>query len=130
MLAEATHPYHGQTAAPSLPFYADDPRTTHLPTGMPKSGRVPNVVLECSKLSPSAVLVLLPHLSDWTEDVALCAAVRECLTNALCPTLPTLPTDEQVTSTPQDAISPLRSLPACRMIWVHLRGRWRRMSTS
>ena len=96
----SSRPYHG---APSLPFCVDDMR-------MPES----------SLLSPSAVLVLLPHLSDWTEDEAVCAAVRECLIDALCPTLPTLPTDEQVTSTicatcidPSGCYRPLRSLPAC-----------------
>ena len=106
-VAEATHPYHGQTTAPSLPFCVDG-SGTQLGKGVLDEDR------ECS-----AVLVLLPHLSDWAEDAAVCAAARECLIDALCPTLPTLPTDEQVTSTPQDAIGPLRSLPACRMIWVH-----------
>ena len=116
-------PYHGATVRvgssrpyngpPSLPFCVDYMR-------MPESTR-PNVVLEGSWLSPSAVLALLPHLSDWAEDAAVCAAVRECLIDALCPTLPRLPTDEQVTSTicatcidPSGCYRPLRSLSACR----------------
>ena len=96
----SSRPYHG---ALSPPFCMDDMR-----------------IPESSLLSPSGVLVLLPHLSDWTEDEAVCAAVRECLIDALCPTLPTLPTDEQVTPTicatcidPSGCYRPLRSLPAC-----------------
>ena len=108
---ETVGPYHGATVrvGSSRPYHGALPFC------------VENDILripESSLLSPSAVLALLPHLSDWTEDEAVCAAVRECLIDALCPTLPTLPTDEQVTPTicaidPSGCYRPLRSLPAC-----------------